>query len=237
MSINFDAVLANNPKTHSRDYPDSYYRATAHPAEERPLLNESVNVDVCVIGGGFSGINTALELAQAGLSVVLLEARRIGWGASGRNGGQLLRGVGQHNEKFRATIGQEGINTLEKMGDEAVDIAIERIQKHDIQCDLKMGSSSVALKPRHIRELEAELEHLQAQGYAHSLSLKHQKDIAEVIGSKCYIAALTLGGDGHLHPLNLCLGEAQAAEKAGARLYEYSPVTKIQEGKKIQSRH
>ena len=234
MPIDYNFVLRSNPSTHQATYPNSYYAATANKQADHPELTETIQADVCIIGGGFSGINTAIELREAGLNVVLIEARKMGWGASGRNGGQVLRGIGQNNDKFINIIGQEGIDTLERMGDEAIDIVVNRIKKHGIECDLKFGSTSVALKPRHMREIVEYQQHLERIKYPHSIEITEQQNLAEVVGSDHYIGAITLGGDAHVHPLNLCLGEAQVAADLGVQLFENTPAIDIKEGAKIQ---
>ena len=110
-----------NPDTeHAR----SYYAASAKGMRQRPALEADLEADVCVIGGGFTGVNTAIELAQRGLSVILLEARQIGWGASGRNGGQLIRGVGHDVSGFTRYIGEDGVRYLERAGIESVQVAV-----------------------------------------------------------------------------------------------------------------
>lgn len=100
----------------------SYYAASSLPQPQLPVLKGEVLADVCVVGGGFSGLNTALELAERGLGVVLLEAHKIGWGASGRNGGQLIRGVGHGLDQFANVIGADGVRQMKLMGLEAVEI-------------------------------------------------------------------------------------------------------------------
>ncbi|ODC03798.1 FAD-dependent oxidoreductase [Terasakiispira papahanaumokuakeensis] len=210
------------------DHPDSYYVATARDLVERPALDETLNVDIGVIGGGLTGINTALELAQAGFSVAVLEAHRIGWGASGRNGGELIRGIGHDLTPFEPHIGQEGIHALQMMGFEAVDIVRERIQRYDIDCDLHWGYADLAMRPRHLRALEAEQAELQALGYPHQLALLDRHSVTQVVNSDRYLGALVDEGSGHLHPLNLLLGEASAAERLGVRLFESSPAQQLQ---------
>ena len=123
---------AHAPEQHTT----SYYAATRNRPLQCPALGEPVQADVCIVGGGFSGLNTAIELAERGLSVVLLEARQIGWGASGRNGGQLIRGVGHEVERFLPLLGENGVRDLKLMGLEAVEIVRQRIERHAIDCDL-----------------------------------------------------------------------------------------------------
>ncbi|MBU2323475.1 MAG: FAD-binding oxidoreductase, partial [Gammaproteobacteria bacterium] len=124
----------------SRDqHAPSYYAASLNQQLTLPSLAEEVRADVCIVGGGFTGLNTAIELAEKGLSVVVLEARKIGWGASGRNGGQLIRGVGHNVEQFQSLIGDEGVRELKRMGLEAVEIVRQRVARYAIDCDLTWG--------------------------------------------------------------------------------------------------
>ena len=128
----------------SNDHARSYYRASANTMPERPSLGADLSADVCVIGGGFTGVNTAIELAQRGLSVILLEARRIGWGASGRNGGQLIRGIGHDVSGFAKYVGEEGVRYLQRAGIDSVALVGERIAQHNIDCDLRWGFCELA---------------------------------------------------------------------------------------------
>ncbi|MGS0681303.1 NAD(P)/FAD-dependent oxidoreductase [Shewanella sp. 125m-7] len=224
-------MSTKNP-VHSDQYPASYYFATAKELHKSPRLEEVLDVDVCVVGGGFSGINTAIELAQKGFSVVLLEAKRIGWGASGRNGGELIRGIGHDVSQFKHIIGSEGVKAIEQMGFEAVDIVRQRVAEHNIDCNLQMGYCDLAIRPRHMRELEEDFEHLNNIGYGHNMSLLDKSRIGEVIGSDFYQGALVDMASGHLHPLNLALGEAKVARSLGVKMYEYSAAQKIIKGDK-----
>lgn len=225
-----------NPGTHTDDYPASYYVATANPATQHryPRLTGALEADVCVVGGGFSGVNTALELADRGYSVVLLEGRRIGWGASGRNGGQLIRGVGHGLEPFRKALGQEGIDAVTRMGYESVDIIRQRVARFGIECDLKWGYCDLALRPRHLNDLDAEYEELKATGYPHEIERIGKDRMHEVVGSDRYIGGLIDRGSGHLHPLNLILGEARAASELGVRIFENSLVTGVEHGDRVR---
>lgn len=222
-----------SPLLHDPQHASNYYAATAHPAPSYPRLDEPLQADVCVVGGGFTGINTALELAQRGFSVVLLEAEYLGWGASGRNGGQLIRGIGHDLEGFRPLLGDEGILALQQMGLAAVELVRQRIQAFNIDCDLKWGFCDLATKPRHLEALQAEQESLQRLGYKHALSYLPQDQIQQVIGSERYLGGLLDQGSGHLHPLNLVLGEAMAAQSLGVRIFEQSAAVKIDYAPKI----
>lgn len=211
----------------------SYYAATANRALQLPRLQGDLQADVCVIGGGFTGLNTAIELAERGLSVVLLEARQIGWGASGRNGGQLIRGVGHDVEQFRGMVGDDGVDAFKRMGIEAVDVVRQRIERYAIACDLTWGYCDLATRPRHLEHFQAEAAELKRLGYPHQLRSIPQENLREVIGSQRYIGALMDAGSGHLHPLNLALGEAAAAQALGVKLFEQSPVQRIDYGPRI----
>ncbi|MYM64821.1 FAD-binding oxidoreductase [Pseudomaricurvus sp. HS19] len=218
-----------NPGTHSTNYPESYYHATLNDRAGFDQLQGDVSAQVCVIGGGFSGVNTALELAERGFDVVLLEAYKIGWGASGRNGGQMIRGIGHGLEQFRNNIGQQGIDAIEQMGFEAVDIVLDRIKQHSIDCDLVMGHACLAMKPRHMQAFREEKAHLDSIGYAYDVHIIEQPEMHTLVGSDCYQGALLDMGSGHLHPLNLVVGEARAAQQQGVRIFENARVEEIDE--------
>ncbi|MCQ4279838.1 FAD-binding oxidoreductase [Pseudomonas stutzeri] len=220
--------------SNSHDHAASYYAATANqPLEFVPLQGEQ-SADVCIVGGGFSGLNTAIELAERGFSVVLLEAHRIGWGASGRNGGQLIRGVGHDVEQFQPVLGDRGVDDLKRMGFEAVDIVRERIERYTIQCDLTWGYCDLATKQRHLDGFDADYADLLRLGYPHPLRRVPKEAMREVIGSDRYVGGLIDMGSGHLHPLNLALGEAAAAQSLGVRLYERSAVERIDYGPQVR---
>lgn len=215
-------------------HPASYYAASSLPQPDYPALAGEQVADVCVVGGGFSGLNTALELAERGLSVVLLEARRIGWGASGRNGGQLIRGVGHGLEQFTKVIGSEGVRRMKLMGLEAVEIVRQRIERFQIPCDLTWGYCDLANKPAELEGFAEEAEELRSLGYRHETRLLQASEMHSVVGSKRYVGGLVDMGSGHLHPLNLALGEAQAAQRLGVRLFEHSCVTRIDYGAEVK---
>ncbi|QLF93844.1 FAD-binding oxidoreductase [Pseudomonas sp. ABC1] len=216
------------------DHAPSYYAATVDRDLHYDPLRGQLRVDVCIVGGGYSGLNTAIELAERGFSVALLEARRIGWGASGRNGGQLIRGVGHDVEQFHPIIGNEGVDELKRMGFEAVDIVRQRIERHTIDCDLRWGYCDLATKPRHLRGFQEDYEDLLRLGYPHRLRQVPAQAMGEIIGSPRYLGGLVDMGSGHLHPLNLALGEAAAAQSLGVRIFENSPVERIEHGPSVR---
>jgi len=220
----------------SNDHAPSYYRATANAMPQRPPLGADLSADVCVIGGGFTGVNTAIELAQRGLSVILLEARRIGWGASGRNGGQLIRGIGHDVTGFAKYVGEEGVRYLEQAGIESVALVGERIREHAIACDLRWGFCELANTAAQFAAFKGEQESLARLGYAHETRLVAPLDMPQVVGSSVYAGGLVDMGSGHLHPLNLVLGEAQVAESLGVRIFEHTEVLELIHGDTVQVR-
>ncbi|MCP4414934.1 MAG: FAD-binding oxidoreductase [Gammaproteobacteria bacterium] len=218
------------------EHTTSYYAATVNQEKEYPKLEGDQSTDVVVVGGGFSGVNTALELTEKGYAVTLLEANRIAWGATGRNGGQVIGGIGSKDpELFEKSIGEKAVKTVYKMGFEAAEIIRERVAKYEIDCDLKWGYCDVAIKPRHMRDFKEWQAHAKRTGNPHQLLLLDAEEIKQYVGSDKYCGGLlNLTGNGHLHPLNLCAGEARAASKLGAQIFEQSKVIKIEHGDKVR---
>ena len=212
----------------------SYYAASSLPQPDHPVLQGEHVADVCVVGGGFSGLNTALELAERGMSVIVLEAHKIGWGASGRNGGQLIRGVGHGLEQFEGIIGKDGVRQMKLMGLEAVEIVRQRVERYNIACDLTWGYCDLANKPRDLEGFAEEAEELRGLGYRHETRLLQANEVRSVVGSDRYVGGLVDMGSGHLHPLNLALGEAAVAAQLGVKLFENSAVTRIDYGPEVR---
>ena len=205
----------------------SYYAATVNNVTEFAPLRGAQSADVCVIGAGFTGISTALHLAERGYDVHIVEAGKVGWGASGRNGGQIIGGV-SGIEKIAKRHGQVPENVFWDMRWAGHDIIRERVKKYDIRCDLKFGYLDVAIKNRHLRDFHAEQEALEKHGFPFESRMLSREETQETIGTSAYIGALMNMGNGHLHPLNLCIGEARAAVRQGATIYEQSPVLRIE---------
>ncbi len=221
----------------TREHTGSWYAATAHNEVSYPTLENDIEADVAVVGGGFSGVNTMLELTERGDQVVLLEANRVAWGASGRNGGQIIGGLGHDPDKFRGQIGADGVRRIYDMGVECVEIIRERVARYAIDCDIRWGYCDVALKPKHMdwfRETQAEQREA---GYPHELVMLDSDEVKEFVGSERYLGGLyNANGGGHLHPLNLCLGEAKAAVSQGAQVFEQSKVIAIEHGERVTLR-
>ena len=206
----------------------SYYAASAHDYAAYPPLQGEHRCDVAIVGAGFSGVNTALELAERGYSVIVLEANRVGWGATGRNGGQVVGGIGERIEQFEKAIGQQGIRAIYDMGIECCEIIRQRVADYAIDCDLTWGYCDVAIKPRQWQALIEEQSYQQQMGYPYPLQLLDADTLRDQVGSTRYIGGLfNPRGFGHLHPLNLCLGEAHAASRQGTRIFEQSRVNRL----------
>ncbi|TLU59924.1 FAD-binding oxidoreductase [Thalassotalea litorea] len=217
--------------TYSNGDANSYYQYSKKHPIRFPQLQQNLAVDICIIGGGFTGVASAVELSERGYSVAVLEANTIGWGASGRNGGQLIRGIGHDLNKFKSQIGQEGIDLIAGFGIESLQVVKNRIEKYHIDCDLKLGYCDIANQSKHIKYLQQSYEQLQQSGYPHQIKFLDERQVQQqVIGSTTALAGLVDMGSGHLHPLNLCLGEAIAAQQNGAQIFEQSPVKSVRFG-------
>ena len=214
----------------AQDHTESYYAASINRPFKGDVFDDDTNTEICVIGGGYTGISAALHLAQRGHSVVLLEANKIGWGASGRNGGQLISGI-SGEQRIAKNLGKDVEDVFGEMRWAGHEIVREWVEKYSIKCDLKFGYIDVATRTRHLRGFEAELTLLQNARFPHDVRLLSAEETRNAIGTSAYIGALSNKGNGHLHPLNLCIGEGNAAVSLGATIYEQSPVINIEHGK------
>lgn len=206
---------------------DSFYEASVARPAALPALDSAVEADICVVGGGLAGLCSALELAERGYSVVLLEAQRLGWGASGRNGGQALVGFSSDAaiEKLPLEQGQR----LWQMTVEAMQLMRDRIKKHEIDCEFTQGYLGVAVSEKKTRELHDWANSLQKR-YHYTLAQINPDEISCWIKSERYHGGIFDANSGHLHPLKYTLGIAGAAQQAGVRVFEASPVTAIERG-------
>lgn len=211
----------------------SYYEASATRGPASPPLQGEVEADVLVVGGGFAGLSAALELAQRGFSVVLLEADRVGSGASGRNGGQAIVGYASGQEPFERQLGADAARRAWEMSLEALDLIQQRIARHGIDCDWVSGYLYVADSARKARALRAEVDELARRGL--SCDWAEGAEVSRLIDSPRYAAAAHERRSGHLHPLKYALGLARAAREAGVRLHEGSPVTRLERGPTLQA--
>ena len=211
----------------SEPHTSSYYAASANDVTDFAPLQGKQSADVCVIGAGFTGISTALHLAERGYDVHVVEASKVGWGASGRNGGQIICGISGEGKlaSRHKHVAESVFWDLRWAGH---NIIRERVKKYDIQCDLKFGYLDVAIKNRHLRDLAADIEQLEKHDFPFEFKMLSREETQARIGTSAYIGALQNMGNGHLHPLNLCIGEARAAVSQGATIYEQSPVVTIE---------
>ncbi len=214
-----------------QEHTGSYYAATVNEVTDYPKLRGAVAADVCVIGAGFTGVSAALTLAERGYSVALVEANRVGWGASGRNGGQIINGM-YGLTKIR---GQHGDNVAETVWDlrwRGHDIIHGRVERYGIACDLKSGYVEVAVKPRQVEGLEHSAAEREAHGFPYRYELWDRDKTRDMLGTDAFHGGFACFRDGHVHPLKLCIGEARAAAGLGVRIFEQSPVTGIGHGRR-----
>ena len=205
----------------------SYYAATALAAPPRPALEGSVECDVCVVGAGIAGCSSALHLAQAGLSVVLLEQHRGSWGASGRSGGQALFGIATGQAKLERLIGRADARAVWEVSVEALALMRDLINRYHIECDLTAGFLYTAVREHHVRELHAELSELRERLDYRSVSYVPRAELRELLATDRYLGALYDSNSAHLHPLNYTLGLARAAEQQGVRIFEATRATRF----------
>ncbi len=212
---------------------DSWYEATARREAPLPALEGDVEADVCIVGAGLAGCSTALHLAQRGYKVVVLESDRIGYGASGRSGGQLIPGWASGMEKIADQLGKADAKRVWDIGIEGMELTRDLVEQNRIDCDLAWGHVHVALKPRQRQELlDSQREQEDVYGYR-KLRFMEREELETWIGSKRYIAGLHDSGGGHVHPLRYTLGVGRAAIAAGATVYEGSAVTGIENGQTV----
>ena len=209
---------------------NSYYQDTAHPAPAHPPLTGSVRADVCIVGAGLAGLSAALELARRGMKVVVLEAVRVGWGASGRNGGQALAGYASDMGPFEQQIGLAAARTAWDMSREAVRLMRKRIAEHAIDCGWNAGALSVAVTPKKARALRQWADTMQERYGASHLQWLDAEATRAQVASERYCAGVMDPEGGHLHPLNYTLGLARAAVDLGVVIHEDSEVRGVASG-------
>ena len=217
-------------------YPPSYY-AHSRAIERSPVpLEGDVTGDVCVVGAGYSGMSAALHLAEKGFKVVVVEGAQVGWGASGRNGGQIVNGLNASLATIERRYGAKAASFVGGLLQEGAGIIYDWVERYGIDCDLKRGNIYAAYTKAHLLEL-ADKQVLWRRYGMDDHELLDRAQIRRHIGSDVYAGGMIDHSGGHMHPLNLVLGEAKAFEGLGGTVFERSPVTSVTEvdGKAIVS--
>ncbi|MEM8877627.1 MAG: FAD-binding oxidoreductase [Pseudomonadota bacterium] len=216
--------------TGGHEHPDgSYYAATADAVPSHPQLEGSEKADICILGGGFCGLSAALHLAERGYDVALLEANRIGWGASGRNGGQIHSGQRKPIDELEAIVGADDARTMWQLGEDAKALVRSLAEKHGIACDLRSGLIDAAHKPQFVAEYRDYVDLLQSRYGYDKVRFLDTTEIRSKVGSEDYHGGLLDEGAGHLNPLKFAHGIGSTASKAGARIFERSKVVAVTE--------
>ncbi|NNC23282.1 FAD-binding oxidoreductase [Salinisphaera sp. USBA-960] len=211
----------------------SYYTATIVEESSYPTLEGDYRVDVAIIGSGFTGVATAVELAERGYRVAVVEANKVGWGASGRNGGQVTGSLSGHDamiKQMRRVLGDNVGEFVWNLRWRGHRIIKNRVDKYAIPCDLEHGHLQAAYKPSHVKDLKNDFKESQQHPIGDHVHWLDAEAVRELIGTNLYYGAIRNDYNMHLHPLNLCLGEARAAQSLGALIFEHSPVVDIQHG-------
>ena len=210
----------------------SYYQATATGRHQFPQLIGAQQADVCIIGGGYTGTSAALHLAEAGFSVTLLEANDIGWGASGRNGGQVCQGHNMSHAELSKQLGKDAADALWQASLDSVDLVKDLVHRLQIDCDLTPGVLHVAYKKRHLEDVKHAVDYKQKVLNYDGVTFLSAAEVADKLGTERYFGGEWYQEGAHLHPLNFVLGLANAAQAQGAKIYQQSRVMSYQTGRK-----
>jgi len=218
--------MAKLQPTTNTEHTSSYYAASANVKALRPALGGDHRFEVCVIGAGYSGLSTALHLAEKGYQVAVVEGAQIGWGASGRNGGQVVNGLNASLQTIERRYGKDTAGFVASLVMEGADIIRERVKTYNIDCDLKPTNLFTAYTQAHMAELEERLTLWQSYGI-NTQEILDKTQVQDYVGTEVYAGGMIDHAGGHLHPLNLALGEAEAFESHGGTIFENSHVNHI----------
>lgn len=210
----------------SNGHINSWYAASAPSLAEQTCLTGKQHADVCILGAGLTGLSTAIELAQSGLKVIVLEAQRIGWGASGRSGGQAIFGFGCDQSKITQAVGLQTSKQIFDWSIEGLDIIKQRCQQFSIDCDWRDIHAHVPIKSRHITELKNWQQDL-SSNFNYELQWWEREQLQAVMPNERYLGALVDPRSGHLHPLKYTQGLAKAALSLGVQIFEQSKVLEL----------
>lgn len=208
-------------------YPDSYYAASRNIIRTPKVLEGAITADVAVLGAGYSGLSTAIHLTEKGYKVVMVEGAGIGWGASGRNGGQIVNGLNASLDTIKRRYGDQAGAFVGGLVQEGGKIIRRIVSQYEIDCDMKTGNIYAAYTPAHMKDLE----HKKALWKSYGMDDHQMLDktaIRKLVDTDAYIGGMLDTTGGHMHPLNLTLGEAKALESLGGVIYEQSPVTRVE---------
>ncbi|CAH0143453.1 Gamma-glutamylputrescine oxidoreductase [Pseudomonas sp. Bi70] len=221
----------------SVENPTTYYSATRKYDLKFPDLEQDIEAEVVIIGGGFSGINTALELAERGVTdIVVLESRYIGFGGSGRNGGHVMAGIGHDLEKIKKSVGESGLQAIFEISDLGSSIIKNRIEKYQINADFRHGYGYLGFNKRQGKLLQAWEQEYKQLNPNHEISYLEGSEVKDIVGSDIYSCALKHMGNGHFHSLNMLLGSAKALSELGGRIFENTPALEVTYGDTIRVR-
>jgi gamma-glutamylputrescine oxidase len=213
----------------------SYYVATAPRGPGHSALESALECDVAVVGGGLAGLSAAIELAQRGYSVIVLEAQQVGWGASGRNGGQVIAGLACDQSVIEQQLGDTASRAVWDMTMEALRLIGERRERFEIDCDWRSGYLSLAVNARKAKELQTWQAHMQ-RAYSYDTRWIAPQDMPQWIASERFHSGVHDPLGGHLHPLKYSLGLARAAASLGVQIFEGSAVLAIEPGNTVKLR-
>jgi gamma-glutamylputrescine oxidase len=216
------------------EHVDSWYAASAGAAPSYTSLKGVTDADVCIIGAGYTGLSSAIHLAERGYKVVVLEANRVGWGASGRNGGHVGTGQRADQSSLEKWVGRETAGSLWQLGLDAVDLVCELVETHHIDCELGVGNLHMAAKASHALDLEHEVNQLTRDyGYTKA-SYLNREELAELTSASGMHGGMLDMGARHLHPLKYAHGLARVASSLGVTIYEQSPAVKWRDNAQVR---
>ena len=213
------------------NYPDSWYLATAQPLDAFPSLKGSKKYDICIVGAGYTGLSSALHLSNLGYSVAVLDAHRVGFGASGRNGGQLGAGQRIYQDELVSKIGENNADKLWHLASDAVSTVKDIIKTNKIDCHIKPGIATLGFNSKEVKELHNYAEYLEKRYSYIGLELLNPQDCNNLCCSEKYTGGILDMNAAHLHPLRFVFGLAKAAVTAGTDIFEHSEVIKLVPGK------
>ncbi|MEH6452730.1 MAG: FAD-dependent oxidoreductase, partial [Psychromonas sp.] len=211
------------------NHTDSYYADSAPVTDYYPRLQDNIECDVCIIGGGFSGLSSAIHLAEKGFKVVVLESAKIGFGATGRNGGQIVNSYSRDVATIEKRYDPKIATALCNMIFEGGDIIRQLIKKYNISCDIKQGGLFTAFNQKQLDGLVEHAKNWQRYGNK-ELTMLDKNEVKNAVGTDAYVGGLLDNMGGHIHPLKLALGEAKAITQLGGKIFEQSEVVRLEKG-------